>query len=243
MSILSQKRVALLPKAYWLNDECFAKWLVRHLSPFGRTICDVGAGDGFMLSYMNASFSKVFAVEPSLCAIQVIKNRVEVQNMRIIQAKAESIPLPDSSVDIAIAKSSLHHFEVMTLGLREMRRIGKRAVAVVEVIAPTPTALKFAQDLLPQKELSRPRSAVFSEMNLKARVARVSEDVRCLHFDQYIDVKLWLASSDLKREAQMRIYSLIENQTGEIKRDMHIHFQMGRLVMLRRMALVIGLIK
>ena len=239
MSIFSQTRVAMLPKCFWLHDKYFANWLTDHLTPLGRTICDVGAGDGFMLDYLTANFSKVIAVEPSESAIQVLKNHANRQ-VHIIQCKAESIPIPNNAVNVAFAKSSFHHFESMNTGLREMRRIASHAVAVVEVIAPSVPALRFAKNLLPQKEPSRLRSAVFSENELKSYIAKVARDVRCLHFDQLIDVKMWLTNSELKKDVQLQIYRYIASQTGTIKNDMQIHYQKKRLVMLRRMALVIG---
>lgn len=198
MSIFSPTRVALLPKCFWLNDECFANWLTGHLTPLGRSICDVGAGDGFMLAHLNSTFSKMIAVEPSPSAIQVLKKRLN-KKVSIIQGKAESIPLPNNAVDIAFAKSSFHHFESMTTGLREMCRIAKNAVAIVEVIAPSVSALKFAQDLLPQKEHGRSRAAIFSENDLKSHISKMARDIRCLHFDQFIDVKAWLATGRWKR--------------------------------------------
>jgi ubiquinone/menaquinone biosynthesis C-methylase UbiE len=242
MSAFSHRRVIRLPKCFWLHDECFAIWLGSHLTPLGNTICDVGAGDGFMLARFCKIFSKVVAVEPSPSAIQVLKKRTFSRPVRIIHGKAESIPLPDNVVDIAIAKSSFHHFESMNSGLREMRRIARNAVAVAEVIAPSVSALKFAKKILIHKEPDRSKAAVFSENDLKSYVAGVARNIRCLHFDQYIDVKTWLLNSDLGRNSQLQIYRYIANQTGTVKNDMQIHFQKGRLVMLRRMALVIGLL-
>jgi len=243
MSIFSQKRVALLSKCFWLHDKCFANWLASHLTPLGRTICDVGAGDGFMLTCLHAVFSKIYVIEPSLSGIRVLKQRIDCRRIQLIRGKAESIGLRDNAVDIAFAKSSFHHFESMNSGLREMRRIARKAIVVVEVIAPTVRALKFAQDLLPRKEPSRSKRAVFSEGDLKSHVAEVALDIRCLHYDQYIDVKTWLANSDLKKASQSPIYNHIAGQTGQLKHDMQIHFQKNRLVMLRRMALVIGLLR
>jgi hypothetical protein len=123
-----------------------------------------------------------------------------------------------------------------------MCRVARNAVAIVEVIAPSTPALRFAETLLPQKEPDRPKFAVFSEKSLKLRVSALTREVRCLHFDQYIDVRKWLLNSDLNRDTRLRIYDDIADQSGEVRDDMHIHFRRERLVMLRRMALVIGFV-
>lgn len=195
-----------------------------------------------MLTRLGTAFTKIVAVEPSPSALQVLKKRVGGRRVRILEGKAEAIPLPSKSVDIAFAKSSFHHFGNTKAGLGEMRRIAKKAIVVVEVIAPSTAALKFAQEILPQKEPGRTREAVFSEADLKSRVEQVAADVRCLHFDQYIDVKAWLTHSDLDKDSRLKIYRYIAGQSGAVKEAMQIHFQKNRLMMLRRMALVIGLL-
>lgn len=242
MSVFSQSRVALSHKCFWLRDDLFARWLAAHLAPFGRTICDVGAGDGFMLPYLLEAFSKVIAVEPSPAAVRLLRGKSDTKRVRVLQSSAESIPLPSRTVAIALAKSSFHHFRSLEEGLREMRRISKNAVAVAEVIAPSRAALKFARTVLLEKEPTRPSLAVFSELDLRGFVAEIAGDVKSLHFDQYIDVEKWLATDEITERSRKQLYGYIAKLEGNVKADMHIHFQRGRLLMLRRMALVIGVI-
>src|SRR5262249_37518941 len=92
------------------------------------------------------------------------------------------------------------------------------------------------------KEPGRPPSTIFRESNLQEMVMSVCTEQRTLHFDQYTDIALWLESSDLSDEVKKNLYKFALAQTGTIREKMHIHYRSGRLVQLRRMALVVGLV-
>ncbi len=236
----SKTRVALLPHCSWLRDECLTNWIAHNIQPLGHSICDIGAGDGCMLPTFEGLFSRIIAIEPSPSAILALKRRSIPRSVIVTEGRAESLPLPSKSVDIAFAKSSFHHFELMQRGLREMSRIARTAVVIVEVISPSEAALAFARELLSQKEPERPLDAVFSESSLTTYVEKVAHDVRCLHFDQYIDIARWLHSGGLRKSVQAKIHDFVDSQSSRVKEDMHIHLRKGRLMMLRRMGLVIG---
>jgi hypothetical protein len=123
-----------------------------------------------------------------------------------------------------------------------MARIAKRAIAVVEVIAPNDTALAFARQLLPWKEPGRDKTRIFTEADLTGMVMQVSIEARCLHFDQYIDVNAWLEHSDLSLPIRDEICRFVENQTNDVKKAQHIHWRGNSLFMLRRTALIIGIL-
>ena len=218
------------------------QWLINQLIPLGLSICDIGAGNGSTTVKLCGVFRRVVAVEPSSAGFLALRSKVRSHSKEVYQCGAESIPLSNSAVDIALAKSSYHHFEDPKAGVREMRRIAKRAIVIVEVIAPTSMSHEFAQKLLPQKEPERPKESVYTEEHLLSAVTDVTSHCRCLHFDQYIDVQNWLKHSDLSSARQGRIIRFILNQNATVKREMHIHLRKNRLFMLRRMAVVIGLL-
>ncbi len=96
--------------------------------PTGSLIADLGAGTG---NYSNAlaergyrviaiSRRECYAIEPSL----VMQNQaIPHQNVSWLTACAEEIPLPDNSVNGAIAILSLHHFRDRLLAIKEIHRI------------------------------------------------------------------------------------------------------------------------
>ena len=88
-----------------------------------RTVLNVGAGAG---AYEPEGLD-VVALEPSPV---MIAQRPE-GSAAVLRGSAERIPLPDDSVDAAMAVLSDHHWTDRAAGLRELRRVARRRVVVV----------------------------------------------------------------------------------------------------------------
>lgn len=87
-----------------------------------RTIINIGAGTG---SY-EPTARDVLAVEPS--AVMIAQRPAEAA--RCVQGVAEALPAPSASFDCAMAILTIHHWKDWRLGLREMRRVARRAVVL-----------------------------------------------------------------------------------------------------------------
>jgi SAM-dependent methyltransferase len=85
-----------------------------------RTVLNVGAGSG---SYEPRD-REVCAVEPSA----VMRAQRPPGAAPCIDARAEALPFADGSFDATMAVLSDHHWEDRLAGLRELRRVGRRAV-------------------------------------------------------------------------------------------------------------------
>lgn len=90
-----------------------------------RSVVNVGAGTG---SYEPAG-REVTAVEPS--AVMIAQR--PAGSAPAIQASAESLPLADGSVDAAMAIFTDHHWRDRAAGLRELRRVARKRVVVMNV--------------------------------------------------------------------------------------------------------------
>lgn len=101
--------------------------------PDGATILDLGAGTG---NYANAFASmgyKIKAVEPSdVMRAQCIPN----PHVEWFSGSAESIPLPDSSVDGLISTLAVHHFPDLSAAAAEMWRVCGNSPMVLFTIDP-----------------------------------------------------------------------------------------------------------
>jgi ubiquinone/menaquinone biosynthesis C-methylase UbiE len=101
--------------------------------PEGSTIVDVGAGTG---SYTNALASmgyKIKAVEPS----EVMREQcIPSPNVEWFAGSAESIPLPDASVDGLISTLAIHHFPDLSAAATEMWRVCGNSPMVLFTIDP-----------------------------------------------------------------------------------------------------------
>jgi SAM-dependent methyltransferase len=88
-----------------------------------RSVVNVGAGAG---AYEPEDLD-VLAVEPS--AVMIAQR--PPGSARVVQAGAERLPLEDGSVDAALAILTDHHWRDRPAGLRELRRVARRRVVLL----------------------------------------------------------------------------------------------------------------
>jgi SAM-dependent methyltransferase len=106
-----------------------------------RSVLNVGAGTG---SYEPVD-REVFAVEPSET---MIRQRPEGA-APAIQAFAEALPLPDKSVDAALAVNTVHHWQDVRAGLRELRRVARNRVVIFHRSPQDGMPLWLTEDYFP----------------------------------------------------------------------------------------------
>lgn len=240
MNLISKKRAENFSDLFWLSDPILIDWMIYNLLPYGNSVCEVGAGTGNMMKAYEKNFSKIYLVEPCPNMFSILSSKNRLDNTFLINSTAEQTTLNSGTVDITLAKSSLHHFFDEESAFLEMYRISKRAIAILEVIAPDPICIPFLLNVVLRKEKGRSEQTIFTEEILLNKIIRYSSEYRSLHFDQYIDVKTWLEKSDLEDKEQADIYNYIYFQTSPLRQKMQIHLRNERLVMLRRMNLIIG---
>jgi SAM-dependent methyltransferase len=91
-----------------------------------RTVVNVGAGTG---GYEPRDLT-VIPVEPSP-TMTAQRASDDPARARTITASAEALPLPDDSVDVALTIFSDHHWTDRAAGLRELARVARRRVVLV----------------------------------------------------------------------------------------------------------------
>lgn len=107
-----------------------------------RTVLNVGAGTG---SYEPPD-RWVLAVEPS--AVMIAQRPADAAP--VIQASAERLPLADRTVDAAMAVLTLHHWESVETGLRELVRVVRDRVVLVTMDVGVLGELWIVRDYLPE---------------------------------------------------------------------------------------------
>jgi SAM-dependent methyltransferase len=85
-----------------------------------RTVVNVGAGTG---SYEPADRT-VVAVDPS---VTMLRQRAPHAAPAVL-APAEALPFADRSFDVALASLTVHHWDDVARGLRELQRVAPRQV-------------------------------------------------------------------------------------------------------------------
>lgn len=82
------------------------RWLVGERP---ATVLELGAGTGKLTATLVALGHQVYASEPD--PAMLARLRADVPQAHALQARAEDIPLPSSSVDVVVAAQSFHWFD------------------------------------------------------------------------------------------------------------------------------------
>ena len=109
----------------------------------GRDVLDLGCGTGFHLPRFASTARRVIGVEPhpSLAALAGRRTR-RLGNVEVVAGQAESLPVPDSSVDVVHARWAYFFGPGSEPGLAELDRVMRRGGTAV-VIDNDPTTSTF----------------------------------------------------------------------------------------------------
>jgi ubiquinone/menaquinone biosynthesis C-methylase UbiE len=109
----------------------------------GRTMLDVGCGTGFHLPLWAESAAHVTGVEPHPPLVSLAKRRTKrLRNVTVLKGMAESLPVPDASVDVVHARWAYFFGPGSEPGLRELDRVVRRG-GTASVIDNDPTRSTF----------------------------------------------------------------------------------------------------
>jgi ubiquinone/menaquinone biosynthesis C-methylase UbiE len=95
----------------------------------GKTLIDIASGSGYIAIEMAKLGMKVIATDMSPVAISHLnknKKKFNLRNLKIIECKAEKIPLKNGSVDYVVANAILEHIPDEAATVTEWKRILKK---------------------------------------------------------------------------------------------------------------------
>jgi ubiquinone/menaquinone biosynthesis C-methylase UbiE len=91
-------------------------------------IADVGTGTGFVAAGLAGRVATVTGVDNSPAMLAVAADNLAAlgaDNVRLAEGELDDLPLPDDSVDVAVANMMLHHAPDPAAMLAEMARVVK----------------------------------------------------------------------------------------------------------------------
>lgn len=93
----------------------------------GRTVLDLGCGTGFHLPRFAETAATVVGVEPHKDLVALARRRARaVANVQVLAGTAQSVPLPDHSVDVVHARWAYFFGPGCEPGLAELDRVVRR---------------------------------------------------------------------------------------------------------------------
>lgn len=94
------------------------------------TVLDIGCGTGYHLPSLAATAARVIGVEPHDDLVHLARRRCRaLPNVEIHRATAQALPLPGSSVDVAVARWAYFFGPGCEPGLAELSRVVRRGGA------------------------------------------------------------------------------------------------------------------
>ncbi len=97
-------------------------FLARELTR-GADVLDVASGEGYGSAFLAQTARSVIGVEIDRTAVEHARASYVAQNLRFEQGSAQSIPLPDQSVDCVVSFETIEHFYDQEKFLTEIRRV------------------------------------------------------------------------------------------------------------------------
>ncbi len=89
-----------------------------------KTILDLGCGTGRFTEALRARFdAEVIGIDPSKKMLEQARSKQPDGRIRYEAGRAESIPLPDKSVDLIFMSMIFHHLDNPALAARECHRV------------------------------------------------------------------------------------------------------------------------
>ncbi|MGB2671711.1 MAG: class I SAM-dependent methyltransferase [Candidatus Acidiferrum sp.] len=99
-----------------------------------RSLLDVGSATGRGLKDFAAAFpgAMVCGAEPVAALVQEGVSAGNAQTVLLLQASGEALPFADASFDVVSEFSTLHHVPNPAAVVREMVRVARKAVVIVD---------------------------------------------------------------------------------------------------------------
>lgn len=105
-------------------------------APHGRSLLDVGAGDGRLAAAWADAGWRVQACEPE-ASMRAVAHRDRPQ-VDMIDAGLPDLPFPDGAVDVVVANFVLNHVDSPRRSAAELRRVSRGAVvATIWTLSPS----------------------------------------------------------------------------------------------------------
>lgn len=178
-----------LQRFYAEREYVFAHRMLRQLGLAEHVssllVCGVGAGTDLEYWITRLPITTAVGLDFSTESLKASLRRVALHQLpdvtRFIQADFEDVPLADNSVDLGIFVHTLHHAWNPECGFKELWRVARKGVVVIEPLDTVVTRLFARLGLAQEVEPSGNRVLRFNHRQFRHWAAAELESYRYLN--------------------------------------------------------------
>jgi SAM-dependent methyltransferase len=138
-------------------------WIRRALAPSVNTMLEVGAGNGYLSVPLRRHFDLTCL---DFSDAMLAQNPLPAE--RKVRGTAEDLPFDDESFDVALCANLLHHLEDPLVAVRQMSRVARHHVVLLEPNADNPLMYLFGLAKKSERGTLKFRKGYLTELGRRA---------------------------------------------------------------------------
>ncbi len=169
----------------------------------GRRLLDIGCGTGFVLSIAAPFFDEVYGIDITPAMLDEARKMVKrgkIRNIKVLEARCDCAPFPDSYFDVITANGVLHHLSDLRPTFSEAKRLLRKGGVFYSDEDPN---YYFWQSM---KSLPKKRGSISELLELERRsVCEMVDDARKAYgkdLDEgtITNAEYWMSKGGMKEE-------------------------------------------
>lgn len=96
-----------------MQKQTIGEALIDSLDLSGKTVLDIGCGDGSLVRLIAEQGAAVMGIDPNAGQIAAARAKAKIGTETFQEGVAENLPAKDGSVDVVVFSNSLHHVPVV----------------------------------------------------------------------------------------------------------------------------------
>lgn len=188
-------------------------YLASKVDLSGKSVLEVGSGRGGGAKYIATALQPVSytGMDIAQSAVDLANTQHKAPNLTFIQGSAESIPLPDESVDVVINVESCHAYGCVDSFLRESKRVLRKGGYLLLVDFRDTAKM----DIL-REQMERSGMQCLQEENISDNVVKAIEaenDTKLERIRQLFPARWQKLFSEFAGVSGSRIHTMLRDRT------------------------------
>ena len=233
-------------KKFNYNRLSFLNKVLKYLEPSKTdTLLEVAAGTGACGRFFSKHVSHVLCLDATLPMLKEalrLNTKKNIKNITLIHGYAQDLPFLDNSIDCALTRLSLHHFDDVNACFKDICRVIKKngKFALIDMEA-APTKKRKLNDHL---ETLRDPSHVKSLSDVEMINLFKKNNFKILHHSitkMPLVIQDWLDLTKTPAKIQKHLFNVFKKDIkGNNKSGFELFMKNGKLHFNQRWVLIVG---